>query len=138
MPAKCAVCASNSVRSAVSLGRNTSQGASGVAKLVEHRVHHVVADLFLLFQAVALRRVQAEVRPEKRHVLGLDEFGHLGFVHLFISFRVPRAAVGAPGVPQIPLQIIRKGAFSSVEKWCADFSNAPLLTCGFVVFRGGV
>jgi hypothetical protein len=23
-------------------------------------------------------------------------------------------------------------------KWCVDFSNTPLLTCGFVVFWGGV
>lgn len=44
------------------------------------RLKHVVADFLLLFERVALRRVQAEVRPEERHFLGLGEFGHLGFV----------------------------------------------------------
>lgn len=112
-----------------------------LAHRVEHglaRGHHVVADLLLLIERIALRRVQAEVRSEVGHVLGLGELGHLGFVHLFISFRAPGTAVGAPGVLQIPLQIIRKGAFSSEVKWCADFSDKLLLTCGFVVFRGRV
>ena len=128
------------------MSRSLARASGGqLLEVLAHRVldclarfEHVVANLLLLLEAVAFRRVQAEVRPEERHVFGLGEFGHLGLVHLFISFHVPRTAVGAPGVPQIPLQIIRKGAFSSVKKWCADFSNAPLLTCGFVVFRGGV
>ena len=51
---------------------------------VEHRLarcHHVVADLLLLLERVALGRVATEVRSEVRHVLGLGEFVHLRFVH---------------------------------------------------------
>lgn len=53
------------------------------------RGHHVVADLLLLIERIALRRVQAEVRSEVGHVLGLGELGHLGFVHReFLSSNV--------------------------------------------------
>ena len=31
-----------------------------------------------------------------------------------------------------------KGLISFKVKWCADFSDTPLLTCGFIVFRDGV
>ena len=59
------------------------------------------------------------------------------FIFLSPSLR-PNPFESAPGALQIPLQIIRKGAFSTIAKWCADFSDTPLLTCGFDVFRGGV
>ena len=45
---------------------------------------------------------------------------------------------GGAGVVRIPVRIIPKGVLSFRAKWCADFSNTPLLTCGFVVFRVGV
>ena len=41
-----------------------------------------------------------------------------------------------PGLLQIPLQIIPKEAFSFEKKWCADFSNTPLLTCENDYFWG--
>ena len=64
---------------------------------VEHRFtrgHHVVADLLLLVQAVALRRVQADIRLEVRHFLGLPKLFPLGIVrHVgpsFLCYRAPR------------------------------------------------
>ena len=54
--------------------------------------------------------------------------------HGFNLLSLPSDGNGVSGLLQIPLQIIPKGAFSSEVKWCADFSNTPLLTCGFVVF----
>ena len=111
------------------LGRVTLEILSHRIERRLARSHHLVADLLLLVQAVALRRVQAEVCSEVRHFLGLSEFGHLCFVHhLSDLLSMPSTVNGGAGVVRIPLQIIRKGAFSSVEKWCADFSNASLLT----------
>ena len=46
-------------------------------------------------RACSLRRVQAEVRPEERHVFGLGEFGHLGFDHL-LSFAFPGPLLWVP------------------------------------------
>ena len=75
-------------------------------------------------------QVQAEIRSEVRHILGLGELVHLRFVHeyLLLSY-VPDPSFGGPGVPQIPLQIIPKGAFSCVEECCAENLDTPLLTC---------
>jgi hypothetical protein len=51
---------------------------------------------------------------------------------------LPSDGNGVSGVVRIPLQIILKGVLSFRTKWCADFSNTPLLSCGFVAFRVGV
>ena len=103
------------------------------------RAHHVVADPLLLVQAVALGRVDAEVCPEIGHALGLGEFGHLRFVnHLSNLLSVPSIANGDAGAVRIPVRIIPKGMLHFEAKWCANFSDTPLLTCDFVVFRGGV
>lgn len=86
-----------------------------------------------------LRRVDAEVRPEVGHVLGLGEFGHLRSVdHPSNLLSVPSIVNGGAGVVRIPVRIIPKGVLFFEAKWCADFSDTPLLTCGYIVFRGGV
>ena len=92
---------------------------------------HVVANLLLLFEHVALWRVDAKIRAKVCRVLNLAEFGHLGFVdHGLNLLPRPNTLNGGAGV----VRIIQKGAFSSEVKWCADFSNTPLLTCGFIAF----
>ena len=79
----------------------------------------------------------ADVCAEVCHFLFLLELFPLLLVHHGSNLlSVPSAKNGGSGLLQIPLQIITKGAFSSEAKWCADYSNTPLLNCAFVVFLG--
>ena len=96
---------------------------------------HVVADVPLFLKRVTLWRVHAKIRAEVRHVLGLAEFGHLSFAnHGLNLLPMPSTLNGGAEVVRIQVRIIPKGAFSSEVKRCADFSNTPLLTCGFIAF----
>ena len=80
-----------------------------------------------------------QLPSEASPVLGLGKFGHLGFVHhLSYLLSMPSTVNGGAGVVRIPVRIIPKGALTFEAKWCADFSDTPLLTCGFVTIRGRV
>ena len=69
----------------------------------------------------------------------LSNFGHLCLVnHVFNLPSVSRVVNGGASLVRIPVRIIPKGVLSFRAKWCADFSNTPLMNCGFIVFWVGV
>ena len=78
--------------------RQSALGVHGIERRLARR-DHVVADLLILFERVAIRRVATDVGSEVRHLLGFTKLLPLGIIrHVgspILRFHAPRGGLAS-------------------------------------------